>query len=593
MAVDSYSSTDFQETSVSGKGLDRNTKLSKHFKKRLSDLQDKRRPFEVLWDAVDDVILPYTYMISSDGERGNDIFVNRRIYDGEGINASITAPIPSPPAVMSRATPYFETIPKREFQDFDFQEQQEIESYCAYHERTILHELAKSNIYEEIVTFVKKGFDYGTTAMYPTTMEDGSVRYCTLGKRTYYIDEDQHGNIDTLYRDIWMTGQQIINEFSAGLASDEYDKFEKGEYNKYRVVHIVEKRDTYDSEGLLAVDKMYGSYYVLPSCSWKIVEESGFDAFPYFVWRQYREPGFVWGIGSGIHCIRDASVLQSAGRSLTDFANRSVDPAYALPKSVEGEEELFAGGRMFIDPEEAKAIVQIGQGSQYPFGIDMFNKIKDAVNRHYFVQVFQVMNAIRNQTKGADITATETDALKSESMTLLSSVTSGFFSQCEDAIIDDMTMRSLKTGALRPFKASPYLLNKESSGFEIGYEYTGSLAMAQKTFQKLSGADKLIQRIAPLVQIIPDILDGFDSDAYRNLVGEANNALNVLRSPQDVETIRKNRAQAQAQQYQAEMALKTAQVQAEVAAKGGQAPQQGSLAANMNGVQAQPGGGQP
>ncbi len=88
---------------------DRYDKLKAHFKVRYGYLQEMRRPFEIMWQQVDDSILPYRYSVSNEAEQFNDITINKKIFDGETINASMTAANSFVAAVAPQGVPYFQT----------------------------------------------------------------------------------------------------------------------------------------------------------------------------------------------------------------------------------------------------------------------------------------------------------------------------------------------------------------------------------------------------------------------------------------------------------------------------------------------------
>ncbi len=363
-----------------------------------------------------------------------------------------------------------------------------------------------------------------------------------------------------------MQNRHILTEFP-NISQQTKDRLQRNPYTKTRILHIVEPRTDYDPASQLAIKKRWGAYYVIPSMRFEILDESGFDEFPYFVWRQYKEPGIVWGFGSGINCIRAGYVLQAMGRTVIDFANQSVDPAYALPKSVEGEEELFAGGRMFIDPNDAAGIVEIGRGGQYPIGTDIQNKMRESVGKFYFIPEFRVMNSARMNGAAVDYTATEVDQLKAEALATLSSITASFNSSVMDEALEDQTNRCLKSGKLKPFETlglTADLYGKGVTGFNVSFDYIGPMAMAQQVFHRISGAEKTLQKILPASKFKPSILDNWDEDEYYRLIAEANNALGIMVDPKKRDAGRQARAQAQAAQYQAQMGLEQAKIQAQM-----------------------------
>lgn len=556
--------------------MEKSQRLRSHWKNRENYLRDIRKPFEAFWDAVDLFVQPVSFVVNDRNDQTNSGSVNNRIFNGAVVNASNISANSFASSVAPQGIQFFNSIPDIESEEFNFQEEAEIDRYCKYHEKVLSQGLRDSTFFKSLITFAKKGLDYGTTAMYEIEKPDGTLTYEVLAKSTYFIDNGFDGEVDTLWRVIWMQNRHIVSEFS-NIDQTLRDKLKESPYRKTRVLHIVEPRSDFDPDSKISIKKRFASYYVIPSQDWYLLEESGFDEFPYIVWRQYKEPGVVWGLGSGIMAIRDAQILQSVSKTNLDAKHRAVDPPWAVPSDKEGEEELWPGGRMYLEEGQEKLLFPIQSPVAMNWGDEAERKLEDAINKHYHVDYWLMLNNL----EAKDRTAMEIAELQNERSTVTASLLAGFASEVLDRVLAWMTKFLLKTKKLRPFQ--PETTTFTQSEMKLGFNYTSPLTMAQTAFTKIAGAQKSLQQILPMSEALPSILDNIDEDQVALLFAQSNNSIGILRDPKQRDQIRKDRAQAQAAQMQAEFALKQAQVQAEVQSKAGTVPEQGSLAEQQMG----------
>lgn len=547
--------------------------LKAHFTSRYESLKNIRRPMEPLWNLVDEVILPYIVKPTESGANVSDasdqsISINRNIYDGTGINASQTFSNTFAGTVVPRGSAWVQAV----VEDEKMARDRKVAAWGHKTEKHLYGRLGRSNFYESRTNFIKHGADYGTSASYrhedPKT---GNLVFETIPRRTFYIDDNEFGECDTLWRELQMYNKHILANFGSSLDATTAQTMRDKPNAKTLVLHAVEPRSDFDPTSKLARKKKWGSYYLLAK-NFTILEESGFDYFPYKIWRPFREPGLVYGLGPGIFCIRDSHVLQTAAKTLLDAANRAVDPPWAVPKDLEGDEELFPGGRNYINPDDVAGLAPLVSGMQYPIGKDQVEELRRAVQRHYMVDYFLMLN----QMQARDKTALEVSELQAEKSSMVSAILSSFTSGYLDLELEEIVMDDVKAGLLEPLY---------SSGKNISYkfDYIGPLPQNQRMYHRTASARKVAGEIIPLSKFIPSILDWFDEGEYTQVIAEGFNALNIIRDPKVVAQIQQARAQAQAAQMEAQMANEAAQTQAEVASKGGTAPEQGSLAARMQG----------
>lgn len=110
-----------------------------------------------------------------------------------------------------------------------------------------------------------------------------------------YVAENFQGRIDTLYRDFEHSARQAVQRWGDANPEAIRRAAEKEPERKFRFVHAVQPRDD-DARDAAKVDganKPFASIYLAEEGR-TVVQESGFDEFPYMVSRYVTAPREVW-----------------------------------------------------------------------------------------------------------------------------------------------------------------------------------------------------------------------------------------------------------------------------------------------------------
>jgi hypothetical protein len=449
------------------------------------------------------------------------------------------------------------------------QHDKNLEKYCKSLEAHFYDRFNESNFYERETAFVKKSADYGTGAMYRHINPDtGSHVYEVLATKTFFIDENAFGEVDTLYRELYMQNRHLPTRFPDANFNERIlnrIKNNAGDYTK--VIHAVEPRADYDPTSPLAIKKRFSSCYALEQDNWFIADESGFDSFPYLIWRPEVVPGMVWGVGPGIYALRDSQILQQAGRTLMDAANKAVDPPWTVPIEIQGEEQLFPGGRNYISGQSG-AMQPLISGINYPIGQDQAERLRRGVEKHYSVDYFLMLN----QMDARQRTATEIMELQAEKSAIISSISNSYTSGVLDVLLEGIFYEDLDLGII----PRPMVNSTNGNPIKITFEYVGPLAQAQKRYHKIAGPQKAMQDILPIAQFKPEILDMLDVDSYVKLIADANNSNILVLDDNIVAQVRQARAQQQQAMMQSQQQNDATTVAGQFASQGSKAPEPGS-----------------
>jgi len=176
------------------------------------------------------------------------------------------------------------------------------------------------------------------------------------------------------------------------------------------------------------------------------------------------------------------------------------------------------------------------------------NEVRDRIKRTFFNDLFQTASQYETRS---NVTAVEWDMRKSESLVMLGPVLQRIYDEGLKPIIERTFAIAARAGILPP---AP----QNIQGASINIEFVSMLQQAQSAASS-SGIERLLQIAGGLVGVDPAVMDNIDIDfcldKYSSLM---NNDPRIIRSPQELQTIRQKRAQQQ-QQEQAMAAADAAQ----------------------------------
>jgi Asp-tRNA(Asn)/Glu-tRNA(Gln) amidotransferase C subunit len=168
-------------------------------------------------------------------------------------------------------------------------------------------------------------------------------------------------------------------------------------------------------------------------------------------------------------------------------------------------------------------------------------QLRDRIQQVFYANLFLMLaNDQRSQ-----ITATEINERKEEKLLALGPVLEQLNQDLLDPLIDIAFDIMDRQGLFPP---PP----EEINGIELKVEYVSVMALAQKLIA-IGAHDRFMSYIGQVAQFSPDVMDKVDLDQSIDIYGEITSVSpGVVRSDEDVQSIRDQRAQSQAKQAQVE-----------------------------------------
>ena len=567
------------------------------YAQRHRELEQERESWKKDWRELSRYFLPRKCRFLEDGDRTNEGGLQRGSLDSTGIYALRDLAAGLHGGMTSPARPWF----KLSLQNSELDNAKDARLWLDEVERRMRDVLHRSNFYNAIHQQYEELAAFGTAFMFELPDARTGVRFHTLTIGEYCLDTDEHGRVDTVFRNMDMTLRQMVRKFGLDALPEGLRDLWRQQTNwntRFNVVHAVFPRDDRDMAKIDARNKPWASIYYLDGhgaghgagyggeVAPHLLSEGGYDEFPGFGVRWDVTGGDVYGRGPGMDTLPDCVLLQSMTTSMLKALHKEVDP----PMIVAGDKKdinLLPGGVTFTN-----AMQNQGQGVypalQLRHNIQgtaaAIGQIQNQVREGLFSSLFRMLL----DSDRRNITAREVAAKEEEKMILIGPV----LERLHDELLIPIVTRTFNIMAASNFLPGwPEELGEQP----IKVDFVSLLAQAQKMVS--TGAiERYVGFIGQCAQMNPEILDSVDADKLADAYGDYLGVdAKIIRSQEEREQLREEREQTQAAMLQQQQQMAAAQMMMQGAKSLGQAKMGGGSAldalARMAGAGAEGGGG--
>jgi len=406
-------------------------------------------------------------------------------------------------------------------------------------EDIIFATLSSSNFDTTMQEFYLSVGSAGTSAILTQRDPIEKVRFKEIPVGQLAFSEDANGRVNTMYRTFPMTAEQAYDKWGekAGAAVKELYEDKPGE--KVTFLHYVGPRDKYNPGKIDNLNMPYMSLWIEISKKERIAE-SGYMDFPYAVGRFYKDSTDPMGYSPSMDVLADIKLVNAQTKTMLRASMKQADPALILPD------------RGFILPLNANPgatnyrkegtssddISEMPSGGAIPITMEVIQMVQGNIEKAFFVPLFQALSNVTKQ-----MTIPEIQRRISENMVLLGP-TVGRFTQ---DVLDPIVLRTfgilLEDGALPEV---PEAIQDE----ELDIVYISPLAKAQRETEVYT-IESFLGDVAAIAQYKPAALDIVNEDKIVKIIARVR-GINpeLLNSDENVEEIRKARAEAEAIQMQ-------------------------------------------
>lgn len=505
--------------------------------KELDDIQqelDKRkRPYERLWKEI------IHYMGISYGVWDDDKKPYDRLTDMTAAEASGTLADGVAGYAFSRSLDWFDYEPSSSAPLTEPQKQK-VRTVLGKVKAKVYSALNASDFYNESRNFIRSGADLGTAAMYMTyDKKKGVYRFKTLHIKDYWIMTDDDGEVDTLFRRIFLTKKEALKYFDEDrlpqAVKDSDDRMKLFEF--YQMISPAVNWD-FEVSGTGDWISLYWSKEDLK----RTILEERLTRKPFAVWRWSKQMyGGEWGVDApGMMCypaMRFVNVLYE------DLITLSELQAKGLWKKTKGLYVNFKPGSVTeLEAGQDFGFMQYAGNLQWLQ--EHIAKYTDDINRAYKIELFLILSQNIDRTK----TATEVAGIETEKSNLMQA----FFSRLSLEFLEP----------LHEFMYGQVLLYDEAdditpedigllNDLDIDIDFVSPAYLAQKRNFRLTPTLQWIQDVMTIAQVNPNVIDKIDFDTLVDIDHDVRKAdSGVLVSTEDANKAREIRAQAEALEAQ-------------------------------------------
>jgi len=497
--------------------------------KRYEHTKSRRDNWDTHYQELADYMLPRKADIVKKRSRGEKRM--ELIYDGTALQSVDLMAAFLHGMLTSGSAPWFHL----DLKDEDINRDDDVREWLQDTSMRMMRALNQSNFETEVHEAYVDLVVFGTACMF-CEMDKGGLRFSTRHISEFYVQEDQYGMVNTVFREYKMTAAQAVERFGLDNVGDFIRRtFEKKPDDDISILHAVVPRTERDVTKGDKKNMPFMSAYIGMEDK-NIISESGFEELPYVVPRFLKATGEVMGRSPAMTALPDVKMLNLMSKTIISAAQKQIDPPLLVP------DDGFLlpirtnpGGLNFFRSGSRDTITPLQTGANIPIGLNMEEQRRTAIRSAFYVD--QILFSGQST-----MTATEVMQRQEERMRVIGPVLGRLMSEMLRPLIDRIFALMLRANMLAP---PPEILQ----GRDVDIEYVSPLAKAQKS-SSVNNTMRALEMLMPLAESLP-VGDHIDPDG---LVRHITDALGVpkttLRSSREIAEMREQRAAAEQQQAQ-------------------------------------------
>ena len=500
--------------------------IAKSLISRANSIIARRDNWDTHYQELADYMLPRKADIVKKRSRGEKRM--ELIFDGTALQAIDLLSASLHGMLTSGATPWFHL----DMKETDISRDDDVQEWLQDTSMRMIRAFNQSNFETEIHEMYVDLVVFGTGCMF-VEMDNGQLRFSTRHISEFYLQENQYGLVDTVFRKYKQPARQAVQRFGLENVGTFIQKtYDKKPDEEVEIMHVVMPRAERDTSKRDNKNMPFASYYICMNSS-MLISEGGFQEFPYIVPRFLKATGEIMGRSPAMVALPDVKMLNLMSKTIIQAAQKQIDPPLLVP------DDGFLlpirtqpGGLNFYRAGSRDTITPLNTGANIPIGLSMEDQRRQAIRSAFYVDQLLVGGA-------PNMTATEVVQRQEERMRVIGPVLGRLMNEMLRPLIDRVFALMLRQEML---SQPPELLE----GRDVDIEYVSPLARAQKS-SSLNNTMKALEILLPLGESFP-VGDHVDPDG---LVRHITDALGVPKTVLNSEAqIQQNREARAAQQQQ-------------------------------------------
>lgn len=518
--------------------------------RRIAALDLERSTWLHHWKEINRVLLPRTGRFF-ELQQPTGRSARNEILDNTATKALGTLAAGMQTGLTSPARPWF----KLETADADLMENKAVSSWLDLVTQKLLAILARSNVYRVLHSMYSELGAYGTSASFMLPDFQDVIRLHPMTVGEYCLSTNDRGDVDTLSRKFQMTVHQIVGRYvwrngkmdwstTTPAVKNLWDNHQQDTW--VPVWQLVQPRTDRDPRMLDSKNMRFESLTIESGGDdTRVLNESGFRQFPVLAPRWMTSGQDIYGSDCpGMVSLGDIIQLQDEQLRKGKGIAYLTDPPVQIPISLKNSDaDLLPGGSTYVDMTGPNNRIQ----SAFDVQINLQHLLMDLqdvrgrINSAFFADLFLFLSNIDTVNRGR-MTAREVAEIHEEKLLMLGPVVENIGSELQAPIVELAFSAAMDSGILPP--APPEL---SQQGAELKVEFIGVLAQAQRSVS-MSSVDRFIGAVASIAAAKqdPSVWDKVDTDAVTDkAAGYLGIDPELVRTEDDVNAIRQQRAQAQ------------------------------------------------
>lgn len=347
--------------------------------------------------------------------------------------------------------------------------------------------LSQSGFYSSVSRIALELGGFGTGVLWTGRQRGFGPRYQARPLRACWIGENDEGVIDTLYFRWTLPAWKVLERYPEArkvdklltLASDE-----KTEKTPVTLLHCVEPRRG-GKVGAVATNKPFTSVTIAPDYTDAVLEEGGYDSFPYAVPRLNVEEGSAYGTGLAWQALPDAMVMSSIQDDVEAGVGLRVRPPLMGPARLFNKPLDRRSGAYNVYDEAGlgfqnikDAVQKLDTAGDVNVGVEYMNMLRNNIEMVFFTDWMRL-------SENREMTAEEVRERRSLRIRAMSA----FVPSVDRDLMGVVADRTLTCMVEENQLAAP---PQSLAGVEVDWDYAGPLAVAQQQGQ----ADTVAQLFA-------------------------------------------------------------------------------------------------
>lgn len=355
----------------------------------------------------------------------------------------------------------------------------------------------------------------------------------------FVLDCNEMGEIDTVFRDVFLSGRHVIKKFGReNLSGDILKEVDSKPDDTRKVIHYVAPNENAGRLGLFNTNKKFVSIWIDEKTK-EIVRESGFDMMPYFFTRGKVLTNIPWGFSPFMEVLPEINKLNSYEKYGEQALQLNIAPPYAFPDDDSMNEPVLDPlGITLVDPDASykpqRLIDHIPMGESE----QKIDQTRQAIKEAMFNDAFKFLMNFRKKERQ---TTTEIEEIQDERLRRISPASRQDNEEFLDPII--RYVYHLAKNNL-PNDHFIHELDDDEEDFDIKFKSPASLIQAR--IKSNNTQRWLLGTILPMAESEPSIRDVVNLENYVRRDAQVQNIYaDTVNTEQETEDIRKGRRQQQ------------------------------------------------